>query len=34
VNKRQFKGIDEPVTYIGFPETSLQKWTPEGAVIA
>ncbi len=34
VNKRQFKGIDEPVTYIGFPETSLQKWTPEGAVTA
>lgn len=34
VNKRQFKGIDEPVTYIGFPETSLQKWTPEDAVTA
>ena len=34
VNKRQFKGIDEPVTYIGFSETSLQKWTPEGAVTA
>lgn len=32
VNKRQFKGIDDAVTYIGFPETSLQKWTPEGAV--
>lgn len=31
VNKRQFKGIDEPVAYIGFPETSLQKWTPEGS---
>lgn len=31
VNKRQFKGIDEPVAYIGFPETSLQKWMPEGA---
>lgn len=26
VNKRVFKGIDEPVAYIGFPETSLQKW--------
>ena len=31
VNKRAFKGIDEPVAYIGFPETSLQKWLPEGA---
>ena len=31
VNKRQFKGIDEAVAYIGFPETSLQKWMPEGA---
>lgn len=30
-NKRQFKGIDEAVAYIGFPETSLQKWLPEGA---
>lgn len=32
VNKRAFKGIDEPVVYIGFPETSLLKWLPEGAV--
>ena len=31
VNKRVFKGIDEPVAYIGFPETSLMKWMPEGA---
>jgi len=31
VNKRVFKGIDQPVAYIGFPETSLQKWIPEGA---
>jgi len=31
VNKRAFKGIDEPVAYIGFPETSLGKWVPEGA---
>lgn len=31
VNKRAFKGIDEPVAYIGFPETSVGKWTPEGA---
>lgn len=26
-----FKGIEQPVAYIGFPETSLQKWIPEGA---
>ncbi len=31
VNKRVFKSIDEPVAYIGFPETSLEKWIPEGA---
>ena len=31
VNKRQFKGIDEPVAYIGFLETSLAKWLPEGS---
>ncbi len=31
VNKRIFKGIDEPVAYIGFPATSLEKWIPEGA---
>ena len=31
VNKRQFKDIDHPVAYIGFPETSLPKWVPEGA---
>ena len=31
VNKRTFKGIDEPVAYIGFPKTSLEKWIPEGA---
>ena len=30
VNKRQFKGIDAPVAYIGFPDTSLAKWLPEG----
>lgn len=28
VNKRAFKGIDQPVAYIGFPETSLAKWMP------
>ncbi|MBQ9357019.1 MAG: hypothetical protein IJT98_07005 [Prevotella sp.] len=30
-SKRQFKDINEPVAYIGFPETSLHKWLPEGA---
>lgn len=25
VTKRQFKGIEAPVAYIGFPETSLVK---------
>lgn len=30
-NKREFKGIDEAVAYIGFPDTSLTKWLPEGA---
>lgn len=30
VNKRQFKGVDAPVAYIGFPDTSLAKWLPEG----
>ena len=29
--KRVFKGVEEPVAYIGFPETSLSKWIPEGA---
>ena len=31
VNKRAFNGIEQPVAYIGFPETSLNKWMPEGA---
>lgn len=31
VNKRMFKGFEQPVAYIGFPETSLAKWMPEGA---
>ena len=29
VNKRIFKGIGHPVAYIGFPETSIDKWMPE-----
>lgn len=28
VNNRMFKGIENPVAYIGFPETSLAKWMP------
>ncbi|MBQ6204191.1 MAG: hypothetical protein IJK46_08885 [Prevotella sp.] len=32
VNKRKFKDVDNPVAYIGFPDTSLGKWMPEGAV--
>lgn len=31
VSKRLFKSIDNPVAYIGFPDTSLAKWLPEGA---
>ena len=30
VNKRQFKGVESPVVFIGFPAISLQKWIPEG----
>ncbi|WP_111898889.1 hypothetical protein [Pseudoprevotella muciniphila] len=30
--KRQFKDIDAPVVYIGFPKTSLQKFVPDGCV--
>ena len=30
LNKRQLKGLDTAVAYIGFPETSLAKWLPEG----
>ena len=31
VNKRQFKDVEEPAAYIGFPEPSLGKWLPEGS---
>ena len=31
VNKRAFKGIDEPVAYIGFPERCLQRFRKSGA---
>lgn len=31
VNKRMFKGVEQPVAFIGFPETSINKWMPEGA---
>ncbi len=30
-NKRVFKGLEQPVAFIGFPETSISKWIPEGA---
>ena len=30
-NKRVFKGLEQPVAFIGFPETSINKWMPEGA---
>ena len=32
VTKRVFKGLEQPVAFIGFPETSVNKWMPEGAV--
>ena len=31
VTKRVFKGVELPVAFIGFPETSINKWMPEGA---
>lgn len=30
VTRRQFKGIDAPVTFVGFPKTSLPKFVPDG----
>ena len=27
----EFKGVEQPVAFIGFPETSINKWIPEGA---
>ena len=30
-NKRVFKGLEQSVAFIGFPETSINKWIPEGA---
>jgi hypothetical protein len=30
VTKRKLKNIEQPVLFIGFPLTSLQKYTPEG----
>ena len=29
--KRSFQGIEQPVVFIGFPVSSLQKWIPEDA---
>ena len=31
VTKRLMKGIEDPVTFIGFPRTSLDKWLPKEA---
>lgn len=31
MNKRSFNGIEQPVAHIGLPETSIDKWMPEGA---
>ena len=33
VTRRQFKGIDQPVTFVGFPKTSLPKFVPEGSEV-
>jgi len=30
VNKREFKDVGAPLAFIGFPESSLEKWLPEG----
>ena len=30
VTRRQFKGIEQPVVFVGFPQTSLPKFVPEG----
>lgn len=29
VTKRLMKGVEGPVTFIGFPRTSLEKWLPK-----
>ena len=31
--KRKFKNEDEPVVFVGFPVTSLARYTPEGALV-
>lgn len=33
VTKKMVKTIDEPMTFIGFPLTSLEKFTPEGVQV-
>ena len=33
VTHRGMKGIDQTVTFIGFPLTSLEKWKPEGSEV-
>lgn len=33
ITKRQYKNIDDTTVFVGFPITSLQKFTPEGASV-
>ena len=33
VTRRQYKGIEDPVIFIGFPQTSLAKFVPEGCEV-
>ncbi|MBR3284183.1 MAG: hypothetical protein IKI60_02545 [Alloprevotella sp.] len=33
VTRRQFKGIDAPVVFVGFPKTSISKFVPEGCTV-
>ena len=33
VTKRQIKGIEQPVVYVGFPLTSIEKFTPKAAQV-
>ena len=34
VTRREIKTIERDVCYIGFPQESLEKWTPEGATVS
>ncbi len=33
VTRRQFKGLDNPVVFVGFPRTSIAKFVPEGCEV-